>query len=85
VRWISGSRFDSIRKIAQVKVPKLFLHAEGDEVIPIAHGRRLYEAAPPPKNFVQLHGTHSDAFEVDAARYFGSIREFLASLSSARQ
>jgi uncharacterized protein len=84
VRWIAGSRFDSIHKIARVNVPKLFLHAEGDEVIPIAHGRRLYAAAPPPKSFVQLHGSHSDAFIVDSARYFGSIRDFLASLPSAR-
>jgi fermentation-respiration switch protein FrsA (DUF1100 family) len=84
VRWIAGSRFDSIHKIARVKVPKLFLHAEGDEVIPIAHGRRLYAAALPPKTFVQLHGTHSDAFEVDSARYFDNIRQFLASLPSPR-
>jgi hypothetical protein len=84
VRWIAGSRFDSYGKISQVKVPKLFLHAEADEVIPIAHGRRLYEAAPPPKTFVQLHGTHSDAFEVDSARYFDSIGKFLASLPTPR-
>ena len=25
-----------------------------DEVIPLAHGRRLFDAAPPPKTFVEL-------------------------------
>ena len=32
-------------------------------MIPFAHGRRLYEAAPPPKTFVALAGGHGDAFE----------------------
>jgi fermentation-respiration switch protein FrsA (DUF1100 family) len=80
VRWIAGSRFDSIDKIAKVLVPKLFLHATQDEVIPLAHGRRLYQAAPPPKTFVELRGGHGDAFDVDSATYFGSIRRFLAGL-----
>jgi uncharacterized protein len=80
VRWIAGTRFDSIDKIGKVTIPKLFLHAAADEVIPIAHGRRLYQAAPAPKTFVELRGTHSDAFEVDSAAYFGSIRHFLATL-----
>lgn len=80
VRWIATSRFSSIDKIAKLTVPKLFLHAADDEVIPLAHGRRLYEAAPPPKTFVQLQGGHGDAFDVDSANYFGSIAQFLASL-----
>jgi uncharacterized protein len=80
VRWIGRSRFASIDKISRVTVPKLFLHAKGDEVIPIAHGRRLYEAAPPPKTFVELDGGHGDTFDVDSARYFGAIRRFISDL-----
>jgi fermentation-respiration switch protein FrsA (DUF1100 family) len=80
VRWIAGSRFASIQKISKVTVPKLFLHASGDEVIPLAHGRKLYEAAPPPKTFIELRGGHGDAFDVDSASYFGAIRHFLATL-----
>jgi uncharacterized protein len=80
VRWIGRSRFASIDRISQVTVPKLFLHARGDEVIPIAHGRRLYEAAPPPKTFVELNGGHGDTFDVDSARYFGTIRGFISDL-----
>ena len=80
VRWIAGSRFSSLEKISRVKVPKLFLHATGDEVIPLAHGRRLYEAASPPKTFVELRGGHGDAFATDSALYFGSIERFLAGL-----
>jgi fermentation-respiration switch protein FrsA (DUF1100 family) len=80
VRWIAGSRFNSMEKISQVGAPKLFLHAIGDEVIPLAHGRRLYQAAPPPKTFVELRGGHGDAFDLDSANYYGSIARFLASV-----
>jgi len=84
VRWIARSRFGSIEKISGITVPKLFLHATGDEVIPLAHGRRLFEAALEPKMFVELHGGHGDAFDVDSARYFGSIAQFLATLPAHR-
>ena len=78
VRWIAGTRFASIEKISRVTAPKLFLHATGDEVIPVGHGRRLYQAAPPPKTFVELRGGHGDAFDLDSANYFGAIERFLA-------
>jgi fermentation-respiration switch protein FrsA (DUF1100 family) len=80
VRWIGRSRFSSIDKISRVSIPKLFLHARADDVVPLAHGRRLFEAALPPKTFVELNGGHGDAFELDSATYFGSIRKFVKGL-----
>jgi fermentation-respiration switch protein FrsA (DUF1100 family) len=85
VRWIAVSRYASIEKISKVSAPKLFLHARGDEVIPLAHGKRLYEAASPPKTFVELEGGHGDAFDVDSANYFGSIERFVAGLRVSTQ
>ena len=84
VRWISRSRYPSIERIGRVTMPKLFLHARDDEVIPIAHGRRLYDAARPPKSFVPLAGGHGDAFEADSAGYFGAIARFLQTLPQSR-
>ncbi len=80
IRWIARSRFTSIDKLSGITVPKLFLHAARDDVIPQAHGRRLFEAAPPPKTFVDLGGGHADAFDADSSRYFGSIGNFLRTL-----
>jgi uncharacterized protein len=77
IRWIARSRFGSIGKMSGITVPKLFLHAASDDVIPEAHGRRLFEAAQEPKTFVGLQGGHADSFDVDSARYFGSIASFL--------
>ena len=80
VRWIAASRYPSIERVAALTIPKLFLHARSDEVIPFVHGRRLFEAAAPPKQFVALRGGHGDAFEVDSAAYFGAIGRFVAGL-----
>ena len=80
IRRIARSQFGSIDKVAGIAAPKLFLHATLDEVIPLAHGRRLFDAAPEPKTFVELLGGHADAFDVDSARYFGSIAQFLTTL-----
>jgi fermentation-respiration switch protein FrsA (DUF1100 family) len=85
VRWIARSRFNSIDKVPGIIVPKLFLHATRDEVIPLSHGRRLFDAARPPKTFVELDGGHGDAFDTDSARYFASIAGFLATLPSLRE
>jgi uncharacterized protein len=80
VRWIARSRYPSLERIGRLTLPKLFLHARADEVIPFAHGRRLFDAAPSPKAFVALAGGHGDAFERDSAVYFGAIARFLGSL-----
>jgi pimeloyl-ACP methyl ester carboxylesterase len=84
VRWIARSRYPSRERIGRLTLPKLFLHARADEVIPFAHGRRLYDAAPPPKTFVALAGGHGDAFERDSAAYFGAIARFLGTLPATR-
>jgi uncharacterized protein len=80
VRWIAVSQFPSSRKVRHLTIPKLFLHAREDEVIPIQHGRRLFEAALPPKTFVELRGGHGDAFQVDSATYFSSISRFISGI-----
>ena len=82
VRWIARSRYASIDRIGRITMPKLFLHARNDEVIPFSHGRRLYDAAAPPKTFVPLAGSHGDAFQTDSATYFGAIARFLRTLGS---
>jgi fermentation-respiration switch protein FrsA (DUF1100 family) len=58
-------------------MPKLFLHATEDRVIPITLGRLLFDKASGSKRFVTLHGGHDDAFLVDSARYFNAVAAFL--------
>lgn len=63
------------------RVPLLVLHGERDEVIPVALGRALYEAANPPKSFWQIPGaTHNDMLEAAGPQYRERLRQFYGSL-----
>ncbi len=61
VRPLVRDKFASIEKIAEIHSPLMVIHGEADKVIPVSHGRRLYEAANEPKraHFVPGAG-HND-------------------------
>lgn len=78
-RGLIRTRMDSLAKIPRVGTPKLFIHSPQDEVVPYELGRRLYEAAPEPKRFLEIEGaSHNDTDAVGGHRYFDAIRSFLA-------
>jgi len=60
--WLFSLRLDSERKIKSVKIPKLFIHSLNDEIVPFEMGRKLYNAAPQPKEFLQVQGGHNSCF-----------------------
>jgi uncharacterized protein len=77
VRLLIHNPFESIRKIDGVTSPKLFLHSRGDEIVPESEGRRLFDAAPPPKQWVEVTGGHVYAAEKDPS-FFRYVRQFLS-------
>jgi len=76
IRLIIRNPFESIKKIDRIGSPVLFLHSPEDAIIPFEEGRRLFEAAPSPKQFVEVAGGHVYASERDP-RFFPAIRSFL--------
>ncbi|HTM25220.1 MAG TPA: alpha/beta hydrolase [Vicinamibacterales bacterium] len=76
IRLLIRNPFESILKIGRVRSPKLFLHSPEDTIIPIGEGRRLYDAAPGPKEWVEVAGGHIYASEKDPA-FFQYVRRFL--------
>lgn len=67
VRWLARIRYDSDSKIGGVGVPVMVIHSPQDELIPFAHGERLYTAANDPKQFLATRGGHNDGgFRNDA-------------------
>jgi len=77
IALMATQRFPSLERIQRVGMPKLFLHSPEDSVIPYAHGRRLFDAARAPKQFVDVRGGHDDAYRIDKSVYYGAIAEFL--------
>src|ERR1041384_559061 len=74
------TKMGSINKIANVHCPKLFIHSPADEIVPYKLGRRLYEAAPEPKQFYEVKGApHNMTYLVGAKPYFEALRQFIES------
>ena len=80
------TRYDSLGKIKGLRVPQLVLHGDRDEVVPYRQGRRLYEAAPGPKEFYTVRGAgHNDTYLVGGRAYFATLKRFLAELPEKRK
>ena len=85
VRSLSRYRYDTLRHLQSVKMPVLVIHSRDDEVIPIAHARRLYARAAEPKRFLEIGGGHNDGFLQSRSRYMQGLRQFIESLAAARE
>lgn len=68
-------RYDALSKIKKVTIPKLVIHGRGDQMIPFEHGKRLFQAAKPPKQFYQTSGGHNDIYFDD--EYWKRVTEFI--------
>ena len=52
VRWLLLDKWNSVERISGVKAPMLVVHGAGDRIVPQRFGRRLFEAAPGPKEAI---------------------------------
>ncbi len=78
--FLISSKFDSLDKIKNIKVPKLIIHSQNDEIVPFAQSEKLFNAAPEPKRRVILVGPHNSCFMDSEERYVAGIKEFLKHL-----
>ena len=77
VDWLLKHRFDSIARAPQLKQRLLCLIPERDEVIPPAHGERLFDAWGGEKRKVVLQEAGHNSTDAHPM-FWSSIREFLA-------
>lgn len=78
--WLFASRFDNINKIKSVKAPKLIIHSINDEIVHYGLGKKLYDAAKQPKEFLEIHGGHNSCFFESEAILKEKIADFLKRL-----
>ena len=81
VHLLVRTKYNSLDKIGGLRCPLLVLHGDQDDVVPISHGKALYEAAKGPKTFVAIPGTgHCDAYLLGQEPYLRALTEFMATL-----
>jgi pimeloyl-ACP methyl ester carboxylesterase len=71
--------FGSLLKIAQIRVPTLFIHGEADWLIPVGNGRALFErSSATEKWLVTIPGAgHNDLLWIGRAAYMEAIRRMV--------
>ena len=76
--WVAVSgRHSPSDYIAGIACPKLFIHSETDRTVPFSQGRKLYNAAVPPKEFLAVPYGHIDAFYSQREANGPKLLEFL--------
>ena len=76
LKWLISIKFDALSKIKNITIPKLIIHSEDDKIIPFRHGRKLFEAAPEPKEFYPMRGGHNDAIFLAREDFVSKIDAF---------
>jgi len=85
-RVLLHTKMDSVSKLGRVRCQKLFIHSRADEVVPYELGRRLYEAAPEPREFYEVEGApHNSTDIVGGKPYYEELRKFLTSCKPTTQ
>ncbi len=59
-RFLMSLKFNSLGKVKVLNIPKVFIHSPEDDVVPYWMGRKLFEEAKEPKEFLQTQGGHNE-------------------------
>ena len=77
VRLLSRFDYNTIEYLRSVTCPVFVAHSSQDDIVPFAHGRALYQAAPEPKQFLELQGGHNSGFIFMQEDWMKALGEFI--------
>ncbi|MEZ2302762.1 MAG: alpha/beta hydrolase [Microcoleus sp.] len=70
-------RFDSIAKVDRLEMPVLFIHGTADTVVPVEMSKKLFDAAPEPKQlYIVPDAGHNNLADFAGAEYLEKISNF---------
>ncbi len=73
---IKNNSWNSIETIKILKCPVLISHGDKDDMIPVHHAYKLYDAANEPKKLVILNSAdHNDLSSCFTSEYFNALKE----------
>jgi uncharacterized protein len=78
------SQFDTLARLKEITAPILIVHCTEDPVLPFQFGQDVYNAARPPKDFLQINATcHEESSLVAPTQYRSTLEKFLSSIDHA--
>lgn len=74
------SLLSNLERVRSISIPTLVIHAEYDFLIPLQHGKDLYQnsAAQDKQLLIIPNATHNDIFLVGIDRYLKAVKEFVS-------
>ena len=80
IDWLLTQRFDSLSKVDRLQMPVLFIHGTADNVVPVEMSKKLFDAAPEPKQlYIVPNGGHNNVAQIGGAEYLQIVSQFLGS------
>ena len=76
VSLILTQRFDTLAKVAELRMPVLVAHGTNDTIVPFHMGERLFDAVKAPKRFIRVEGAgHHNLSGAGFSEYQRAVRE----------
>jgi uncharacterized protein len=77
--------YPALRRVRGLRAPLLVLHGDRDDIVPLAQGRALFEAAPEPKHMHVFPGLgHNDLVPLAGAAFARVITSWVRGLQRPR-
>ncbi|MEG4575771.1 alpha/beta fold hydrolase [Microcoleus sp. N3A4] len=78
IDFLLTQRFDSLSKVDRLQIPVLFIHGTADSVVPAQMSKKLFDAAPDPKQlYIVPDGGHNNVAQIGGAEYLLAVSQFL--------
>ncbi len=81
VELLVRHRYETIKKVGRIAMPKLIIHSPDDEVVPFQQGLEIYQKAAIPKTFLQILGGHNSGFLKSGKIYTEGLDRFISDMT----
>ncbi len=72
--------FDTAEYLRHINVPVLVLHSPDDEIMPFQLGKKVFESAHQPKQFIRMRGDHNNGFYQSQPEYEQQLSKWIKTL-----
>ncbi len=76
-RLLTRYGYNTAEHVSKAACPILIAHRPADRIVPYEHGRKIFEQASEPKEFLERRGTHDDGFSTTGRMYADRMTDFI--------
>ncbi len=80
MRFLLRSKYATHEILPFIEAPLLVIHSPEDEIVPFSEGRKLFDIAREPKEFLEISGNHNGGFIISGNTYRKGLGDFLSNL-----